>query len=130
MCIRDRDMPVKVSVFLSSIIRLCLRFKALPFSCITKPSRNHLLSNYMISIVLLCVDKVTTERANAVRSYDLLTSFPEKLKSFARAFLKARRVEGQSPSWVLRATPLTCLAPLGANFVRPPKISFVSNISQ
>jgi len=78
----------------------------------------------MISIVLLCVDKVTTERANAVRSYDLLTSFPEKIKSFAQAFLKACRVEGRSPSWVLRATPLSGEPP-------PPRrvIGFASKTS-
>ena len=35
------------------------------------------------------------------------------IKSFARAFLKARRVEGRSPSWVLRAKPLTSLASKG-----------------
>ena len=46
-------------------------------------------------------------------------NFPKTLKSFAQAFSKACRVEGRSPSWVLRATPLTFLAPLGANFVRP-----------
>ncbi len=33
------------------------------------------------------------------------------LKSFGQAFSKACRVEGQSPSWVLRAKPLTSLAP-------------------
>ena len=36
--------------------------------------------------------------------------FSKTTKSFARAFSKARRVEGRSPSWVLRATPLTSLA--------------------
>ena len=39
--------------------------------------------------------------------------FPKTIKSFARAFSKARRVEGRSPSWVLRATPLTFFAPKG-----------------
>ena len=35
------------------------------------------------------------------------------LKSLGQAFLKACRVEVQSPSWVLRAKPLTSLAPNG-----------------
>ena len=35
----------------------------------------------------------------------------KKIKSFAQAFSKACRVEGRSPSWVLRAKPLTSLAP-------------------
>ncbi len=39
--------------------------------------------------------------------------FPKIIKSFGRAFSKARRVEGRSPSWVLRATPLTFFAPKG-----------------
>jgi hypothetical protein len=34
-------------------------------------------------------------------------NLPKKIKSFAQAFSKACRVEGQRPSWVLRATPLT-----------------------
>ena len=40
----------------------------------------------------------------------LANRLSQDLKSFARAFSKARRVEGRSPSWVLRATPLTSLA--------------------
>ena len=40
-------------------------------------------------------------------------SSPNTVKSFARAFLKARKVEGQRPSWVLRATPLTFRSPKG-----------------
>ena len=34
----------------------------------------------------------------------------KKIKSFAQAFSKACRVEGRSPSWVLRAKPLTSLS--------------------
>ena len=47
-----------------------------------------------------------------------LTDFLKTLKSFARAFKKTRRVEGRSPSWVLRATPLTSIFLLVENFVR------------
>ena len=43
---------------------------------------------------------------------DELTHCPKTLKSFARAFEKARRVEGRSPSWVLRAKPLTLNIPI------------------
>ena len=49
-----------------------------------------------------------------------LIDFPKILKSFAQAFSTpallvkaARRVEGLSPSWVLRATPLTSIVNKG-----------------
>ncbi len=45
------------------------------------------------------------------------SDFSKTLKSFARAFSKARRVEGRSPSWVLRATPLTFFDPKEVDFV-------------
>ena len=35
--------------------------------------------------------------------------FPKTIKSFARAFLKARRVEGRSPSWVFKGKALNIL---------------------
>ena len=57
--------------------------------------------------------------------YTSKSDFSKTLKSFARAFSKARRVEGQRPSWVLRATPLTSLAPKGGQ--SPPLITDVSN---
>ena len=58
-------------------------------------------------------------------SYRLVSKFPQDTQSLGQAFLKACGFQRQSLWWVLRAKPLTCLAPKGGQ--SPPLLTNVAD---